>query len=143
MISVIEISPELNTDFECPYARLEFFHKGKQDFATQRRWSQILYFCMIIAARLVSVGVIWRFMSHIVEKKTEIYKKLFFLKLHENLRKRSCLKMERFFLRSVYIRQTAGLDINPTTIESYTVLLNCAMAGPVSYSMTVLIYTFP
>ena len=50
---------------------------SSQDFTTQRRWRQILYFCMIIAARLVPVDVIWRFMSHNVDRKTENYKKLF------------------------------------------------------------------
>ena len=51
------------------YARI--CHKSKQVFTTQRRWRQILYLCMIIEARLIPVDVIWRFMSHIVDRKTE------------------------------------------------------------------------
>ena len=58
---------------------------------------------MIVAACLVPVYVIWRFMSHIVDRKTENYKTRCFVKFHQNLRKRSSLKMVRFFLRSVYI----------------------------------------
>ena len=73
----MKISPKINTDFECPHPRLEFCHKSKQDFTTQRRQRQILYFCMIIAARLVPVDVISRFMSYIVDRKTENYMKLF------------------------------------------------------------------
>ena len=42
-------------------------------------------------------------MSHIVDRKTENYKKLFIVNFHQNLRKRSSLEMVRFFLRSVYI----------------------------------------
>ena len=57
---------------------------------------------MIIAARLDPVDVIWRFMSHIVDRKTENYKNLCFVKFHQNLRKWSSLKMVRFFLRSEY-----------------------------------------
>ena len=99
MVSIIKISPELNTNFECNQPRLEFCHKSKQNVTTQRRWRHILYFCMNNVARLLPVDVTWRFMSHIVDWKTENYKKLFFVKLHHIL---SSLKMVCFFLRSIY-----------------------------------------
>ena len=104
MLSIIKISPEFKYRLWMPssYARIKFCYKTKKVFTTQRRWRQILYFCMIIAARLIPVNVIWRFMSHIVNRKTENHKKLFIVKFHQNLRKRSSLEMVRFFLRSVY-----------------------------------------
>ena len=104
-MSVIKISPELNTDFEFPHPMLEFCHKSKQAFTAQRRWCQVLYFCMINAARFIPLGVIWRFISHIVDRKTENSKKLFIIKFHEILRKRSRLEMVHFFFRSVYFEQ--------------------------------------
>ena len=59
---------------------------------------------MNIVARLVPIDGIWRLVSHIADRKTENYKKLFFfVKFYQNLRKKSSLKMVRFFLRSVYI----------------------------------------
>ena len=103
MVCAIKISPKLNTDFESPHPRLEIRHKSKQDFTTQRRWRQILYFCMIIAARLIPVDVIWHFMYYIVDRTTQNYKKLFIVKFHQNERKKSHLEMVRFFLRSVYL----------------------------------------
>ena len=48
-------------------------------------------------------------MSHIVDRKTENYKKLFFVKIRQNLRKRSSLKMVLFFLRSVYMSVALSL----------------------------------
>ena len=63
MVCVNKIPPELNTDFECPRPRLEFCHKSKQVFRTQKRGRNILYDCMIIAARLIPVDVILRFMT--------------------------------------------------------------------------------
>ena len=59
---------------------------------------------MIIAAHLVPVDVNGRFMSHIIDRKTENHKKLFFVKF-QNLRTISSLKMMRFFLCSVYIQE--------------------------------------
>ena len=57
MLSDINISPELNTDFEFPHPMLEFCHKSKHDVTTQRRLRHILYVCLIIEARLVPVDV--------------------------------------------------------------------------------------
>ena len=42
---------------------------------------------------LIPVDVIWRFMSHIVDRKTEIYKKLFIVKFQQTLRKGNSLEM--------------------------------------------------
>ena len=57
---------------------------------------------MFIVYRLISVDVILRFMSNIVESKAENYDKQFIVKLRQSLNKYSILKMVRFFLRSVY-----------------------------------------
>ena len=89
-VCVIKIFPELNTDFKCPHPRLEFCHKSKQIFTTQRRWRQFLYDNCSTSR------------SHTVDRKTENYKKLFIVKFLLNLRKRSSLEMVHFFLRSVY-----------------------------------------
>ena len=67
VVLVIKISPELNADLECPHPKLEVCYKSQQVFATQKCWRQLLYFRMFIVSHLISVDVIWRFMSHIVE----------------------------------------------------------------------------
>ena len=90
------------------------YHKSKQVFTTQRRWRQNLYLCMIIAARLIPVDVIWRFMSHIVDRKTENYKKLFIVNFHQNLRKGSSLEIVRFFLRLAYNVNKIHVHIHTT-----------------------------
>ena len=56
-------------------------------FYSSETLCQILYFYMINAARLIPLDVIWRFMSHIVDRKNENYKKLFIVKFHQILRK--------------------------------------------------------
>ena len=58
---------------------------------------------MFIVYRLISVDVILRFMSHIVEGKAKNCEKQFIVKFRQSLRKYSILKMVRFFLHSVYI----------------------------------------
>ena len=99
---VIKFSPELNADCKCPNSKLEIRHKSRQVFITQKCWRQILYFCMFILSHLFPVDVIWRFMSHVVEKKAENCKKLFIVTFHLNRRKNNVLEMVRFLFRSVY-----------------------------------------
>ena len=57
---------------------------------------------------LIPVDVIWRFVSHIVDRKTEIYKKIFIVKFQQNLRKGNSLEMVCFFLRSVQFLGECG-----------------------------------
>ena len=100
----IKFYPEVNTDFESPHSKLEICHKSQHMFTSQKRWRQILYFCMFIISRPLPFDVIWCFTAHIVEKKTETHKKLFIVTFHQNLWKSTILKTVRSFLRSVYYR---------------------------------------
>ena len=83
---VSKISPELNTDFEFPYSKLEIYQQRQQILTCQKRWRHILYFCMLIIQSLISVDVILRFMSHIVESNAENYEKRFIVKFRQSLK---------------------------------------------------------
>ena len=104
MTPVIKISDELHVDFKCLHSKLEICHNSHQVFTTQKRWRQILYFCIFIISRLFPVEVIWRFRSHIVEKKAENYKNIFIVIFHPNRRKNNIVEIVRFFFRSVYMQ---------------------------------------
>ena len=58
---VIKFSPEFNKDFECPHSKMFICYKNLQVLTSQKRWRQILYFCMFSVSRLISIGVTWRF----------------------------------------------------------------------------------
>ena len=61
VLRVINISPELNTDFKCIHPKLEICHKISK--LLQLRNADV-YSCILIPA-----DIFWRFMSHIVEMK--------------------------------------------------------------------------
>ena len=60
-------------------------------------------------------------MSHIVDRKTENYKKLFIVNFHQNPRKRSILEMVRFFLRSSF-REKCFITDHPFQFEIWNTL---------------------
>ena len=86
VVLVIKMSPSLNMDFKCTHPKLEIGHKKQQVFATQKRWRQILYFCMFSVSYLIPVDVIWRFMSDTVAMKGEHYLNIFIVKFNQNPR---------------------------------------------------------
>ena len=86
---------------------------------------------MIIAARLIPVDVILRFMSHIVDRKTENYRKLFIIKIHQNLKRKWKKKKGQFrngaflFACSIYFSMTMKQDSNVPQLDAET---ECSIA---------------
>ena len=47
-VSVIKHSPKLKVDFECFHLKVQICHKSQQDFESQKRWRQFLYFLCLL-----------------------------------------------------------------------------------------------
>ena len=67
LVSVIKISPELNTDFECT-------HFSTRVIRFLLLWNANVNFCISVClSSLIPADVSWRFMSHIAATKAENY----------------------------------------------------------------------
>ena len=102
MVCIIKISPELNTDFECPHPWLEFWHKSKQVFTTQTS----CFFVLLYDYRSTSNSCRHNlsFLSHIVDRKTENYKKIICCKIPSEYKKKDQFRNGAFlFAFSIYI----------------------------------------